>query len=102
MVGAVIEMGTAACGDHLRYSGKLPIGRSRQTPAGSNGLRDFCWNWHSGNGNHRNGIFWREYEYRARLFPGAYRPRVDRSEAVFGCGWVTEQADYMGFQIKPV
>jgi hypothetical protein len=29
MVSAVIEMGATVCGDPLRCSGKLPVGRSR-------------------------------------------------------------------------
>jgi len=57
MVCAIIRMGAPVCSDDLCCSGKLPAGRSGQTPASGNGLRDFCRNWHRGNGNRWNGIF---------------------------------------------
>src|SRR6516162_1095584 len=91
MVSAVIEMGAAVGGDPLRCSGKLPVGRSRQAAAGGYGLRNFCRNWHCGDGDRRNGIFWREYEHWARLFPGTDCPRAHWSPVFLGRDRVTKK-----------
>src|SRR5437870_3856204 len=89
--GAVVQMGTPACGDHLRRPCKLPIGGSRQTAAGGNRICDFCRNRNRGNGDRRN-VFRREHEHRSCLFAGAHPPWSHWSEAFLGCRRVTALA----------
>src|SRR6516162_1759619 len=100
MVSAVIEMGAAVGRDSLRCSRKIPVGRSRQAAARGYGLRHFCRNWHCRDGDRRNGIFWREHEYWARLFPGAYPPRAHWSQVFLGRDRVTTKAGRTGRNLR--
>ena len=81
---AILAMGTAAGGCALRRSRKLPVGRSRSTSPGGNGLRKLRRGRHRGNRDGRDGPLWREHKYRPYMFPGAYPPRTYRAEVLFG------------------
>ena len=62
-------------------------------------LRDFCRYRDCGNGDRRNGIFWREPEHRPCLFAGAHRPRTHRFEVFFErCRVTTENAERVAFE----
>ena len=81
---AILAMGTAAGGCALRRSRKLPVGRSRSTSPGGNGLRKLRRGRHRGNRDGWNGPFWREHKCWSYMFPGAYPPRTYRAEVLFG------------------
>src|SRR5438477_12501996 len=46
--------------------------------ASGNGLCSFCRNWDCRNSNRRNGLIWREHEYRPNLLPRSHPPRPHR------------------------